>query len=74
MIDFLPLPNENETQYVWRIGQEVDKGNMTWQEAADIINQTWRDDEEHYFCESAYRKPFQYSKKFYELSNLRNQR
>ncbi|MEG0898429.1 MAG: hypothetical protein RSF40_01800 [Oscillospiraceae bacterium] len=61
------LDGENERQYLWRVGQLVDNGEyQNWKEIAPIINAQWREDESTYRDESAYRKPVQYAKGFYE--------
>lgn len=58
---------ENEEQYLWRVGQLVDSGLFkNWDEIAEDINEEWRDDESEYRSSSAYRKPYQYAKRFYE--------
>ena len=58
--------DENEEQYLWRVGQLVDSGvYQNWDEITDEINEEWRD-EGVYYSSSAYRKPYQYAKRFYE--------
>lgn len=60
-------PNENERQYIWRVGQMVDGGEVgSWKEIAPILNEQLRNDESEYRDESAYRKPYQYAKSYYE--------
>lgn len=67
MLDLKKRDGENERQYIWRIGQMVDKGEVSsWKEIVPIINSEWRTDESEYRDESAYRKPYQYAKGFYE--------
>lgn len=67
MDNFKRLPNENERQYIWRIGQMVDSGHIeNWKSIAPILNQELRNDESEYRDESAYRKPYQYAKGYYE--------
>lgn len=67
MVDTKKRAGENERQYIWRIGQMVDKGEITsWRDIAPIINAECREDESEYRDESAYRKPYQYAKAFYE--------
>lgn len=67
MLDLKKRDGENERQYIWRIGQMIDKGEISsWTEVAPIINSEWRTDESEYRDESAYRKPYQYAKGFYE--------
>ena len=61
-------PNENEEQFIWRICHAKDSGllDLDWKEIADIINKAWRQDVSEYKSEAAYRKCYQYAKKFYE--------
>ena len=67
MDDFKKLPNENERQYIWRIGKMVDSGKITnWEEAASIINSECREDDSEYKVSCAYRKPYQNAKGYYE--------
>ena len=60
--------NENEEQFLWRLGQAKDSGilDLDWSEIADLMNREFREDESEYRNESAYRKPYSYVKKFYE--------
>lgn len=64
------LENENEEQFLWRIGQAKDNGlvDLDWEEIADIMNRQFRDDESEYRSSSAYRKPYQQAKRFYEAN------
>lgn len=59
---------ENEEQYLWRLGQAKDSGliDLDWNGIADIMNREFREDESEYRSESAYRKLYQYSKRFYD--------
>ncbi len=54
------LPNETEEECLWRIGNAKRDGllDSTWIEVADFMNKTFRDSEEEYYCESAYRKKY----------------
>jgi len=65
---FEKLENENEEQFIWRICKAKDDGvlDCDWKEVADVINKTFRKDESEYRTESAYRKLYQYAKKFYD--------
>lgn len=65
---FLKKDNENEEQFIWRIGQAKDSGeiDLEWPEIADEINMQYRTDESEYKSEAAYRKPYQSAKRFYE--------
>ena len=59
---------ENEEQFLWRIGQAKDSGliDLDWKEITDLMNKEFRSDESEYRSESAYRKLYQYARKFYE--------
>ena len=61
------INNENEEQFIWRLGQAKDDGilNMSWSELADIINHEFRTDGENYFSGDTYRKSYSQVKKFY---------
>lgn len=65
-MNFEKQENENERQYIWRTSKVVDNGELTWQEYADKVNKVWRSDESEYRNESAYRKPLQGAKAYYE--------
>ena len=62
MVELKKLPNENEEQFIWRLGRAKDSGelDMEWDKIAEIINKECRTDEDEYRNESAYRKPYQY--------------
>lgn len=62
-----PLCNENEEQYIWRIGKEVDKGTFSWVGITPTINAIWRgEDKSKYRDESSYRKKYQIGKLMYQ--------
>lgn len=65
-MDFSIHSGENERQYIWRVSQYVSEGKITWRELADIINEKWRDSEEDYRDESAYRKSVASARAYYE--------
>lgn len=66
MDDFKKRPDENE-RYIWRIGQMVDSGRIeNWKSIASILNQELAMMNLRYRDESAYRKPYQYAKGYYE--------
>lgn len=71
---FKRLENENEEQFLWRLGQAKDNGliDYSWLEIADIMNKEFRDDVTEYRNESAYRKVYQSAKKLFE-ANVFNQ-
>lgn len=68
MVDLRKRENESEEQFIWRLGTAKDNGSldMEWSDIADIINKECREDESLYRNESAYRKPYQQAKRFYE--------
>ena len=65
--DLRKSPQENEDQYIWRIGELKDKGliDMTWPELGVLFNKELRDDGENW-TDSAYRKKYQYAKRLYD--------
>lgn len=64
------LENENEEQFLWRIGQAKDNGtiDLNWEEIANVMNKEFRTDESEYRNEAAYRKPYQQAKRFFEAN------
>lgn len=68
MIDLNRQPGESEEQFIWRIGRAYDSGeiDLNWDEIGEIVNRQFRDDESQYRDQSAYRKPYQSAKRFYE--------
>lgn len=54
--------------FIWRLGQAKDIGllDADWNDIAKIINTEFRNDESEYRTESAYRKQYQYVKRFYD--------
>ena len=52
--------DENESQYIWRIGQAKDAGllNTTWEELVPILNKELNIDETEWRGESAFRKKY----------------
>lgn len=67
-MDLKRRQEENEEQYLWRLGQAKDNGliDLDWSGIADLMNREFRDDESEYRNESAYRKPYQYTKRMVE--------
>lgn len=61
------LESENEEQFIWRLGQAKDSGqlDMSWDEIAEIINKEFGN-EDRPLSEAAFRKPYQQAKRFYE--------
>jgi hypothetical protein len=67
MVDTKKHIDENEHQYIYRIGTLIDSGEIeSWKTVAPILNAELRADESEYRDESAYRKPYQYAKMYYE--------
>lgn len=54
------LPNENESQYIWKIGQAKDSGliDSTWEELTPILNTQCGISEEDFRGSSAWRKRY----------------
>ena len=53
-------PNENEAQYIWKVGQAKDSGRISnsWEELAPILNAELGIDETEARGESAFRKKY----------------
>lgn len=68
MIDLHKQVGENEEQFIWRLGRAKDSGelDLSWEDIAEIVNQEFRIDDDEHRNESAYRKPYQQAKRFYE--------
>lgn len=61
------LENETEEQYLWKIGQLVDSGEIdSWTSINDIVNNELGIDEDKWRDESSFRKRYQAAKKFYD--------
>lgn len=67
MLELHKLKNENEEQYIWRLGSAKDSGmlNMSWEELAYVLNKELGY-EDRPLSEAAFRKPYQYAKKYLE--------
>ena len=59
--------NETEEEYIYRICQAKDSGalNANWEQVADLLNSELRT-EDTYYTSSAYRKQYQYAKKYFD--------
>ena len=59
--------SESLEKFIWRLGQAKDSGviDMSWDDIADIINKEIGN-EDMPFSSSAFRKPYQQAKKFYD--------
>lgn len=66
--------NENEEQFIFRLGQAKDSGNldMNWDDIAAVINKEFRTDDTEYRTEAAYRKPYQQAKRYFEANVFKN--
>lgn len=71
---FKRLENENEEQFLWRIGQAKDNGliDLNWDEIATVMNKEFREDISEYLSEAAYRKPYSQAKRFYEAGTFKD--
>lgn len=67
MVEIKKSPNETEEQFLWRVGQIVDSGQVeNWASINDIVNTELGIEEEKWRDESSFRKRYQASKKFYD--------
>ena len=66
LFDVKRKDSENESQYLWRLGQAKDTGliDIDWQGIADIMNSEFVNPDKPY-SEAAWRKPYQMAKKFF---------
>lgn len=65
--------SENECQYLWRLGQAKDSGqlDLDWNGIATLMNQEFGDPDKP-FSEAAYRKPYQMAKRFLDANVFSN--
>lgn len=66
MTKYKRLEGETEKQFIWRLHSLVNTKELTWKQIADIVNEQFRDSEEEYRDESAYRKPCQSAEAYYD--------
>ena len=69
MVNLKKEDNENTNEYIWRMCDYKDKGllDLNWEQVGVLINkELFGSDEELYRTSSAYRKPYQYAKDFYD--------
>ena len=67
MIEIKKNANETEEQFLWRVGQMIDSGQIeSWKSINNIINKELGIEEERWRDESAFRKRYQAAKKFYD--------
>lgn len=67
--------DENEEQYIWRLGQAKDAGilDMDWELLASVFNKELRDEDSE-FTSAAYRKPYQCAKRYFEAGVFKHYR
>ena len=69
MVNLKKEDNEDTNEYIWRMCDYKDKGllDLNWEQVGELINkELFGSDEELYRTSSAYRKPYQYAKDFYD--------
>lgn len=61
-------PHEKDLQYIWRIAEAKSAGllDMSWPALSELFNRELRGEDEPWWDESAYRKPYQNAKAYYE--------
>lgn len=66
-VNFHMDESENLEHFIWRLGQAKDSGilDMSWDDIADVINKEIGN-EDMPFSSSAFRKPYQQAKRFYD--------
>lgn len=76
MIVIKKLPSETEEQFLWKVGQLVDSGEVeSWASINNIVNTELGIEEEKWRDESSFRKRYQAAKKFYDgcFSKMENE-
>ena len=66
MTEYKRFEGETEKQFIWRLHSLVNTKELTWKQLADIVNEQFRNSEEEYRDESAYRKPCQSAEAYYD--------
>ena len=67
MIEIKKLPEETEEQFLWKVGQMVDSGEIeSWSSINNIVNKELGIEEDKWRDESSFRKRYQAAKKFYD--------
>ena len=67
MVEIKKNPNETEEQFLWRVGQMIDSGQIkNWESINDIVNRELGIEEDCWRTESSFRKRYQAAKKFYD--------
>lgn len=77
IVEIKKLPTETEEEFLWKVGQLVDSGQVdNWESVNHVVNkEILGDDEEKYRTESAWRKRYQAAKSFYNnvFSKMENE-
>ena len=62
------LDGENSEQFIWRLCSAKDSGelDMSWDELSEVFNRELDIPEDRQQGEASFRKPYQYSKQYYE--------
>lgn len=67
MIEIKKLPEETEEQFLWKVGQMVDSGEIeSWSSINNTVNKELGIEEDKWRDESSFRKRYQAAKKFYD--------
>lgn len=66
MTEYTRFEGETEKQFIWRLHSLVNTKELSWKQIADIVNEQFRNSEEEYRDESAYRKPCQSAEAYYD--------
>ena len=67
MVEIKKNPNETEEQFLWRVGQMVDSGQIeSWKSINNIVNKELGIEEDRWRDESSFRKRYQAAKHFYD--------
>ena len=67
MVEIKKNPNETEEQFLWRVGQMIDSGQIeSWKSINNIVNKELGIEEDRWRDESAFRKRYQAAKHFYD--------
>lgn len=67
IVEIKKLPTETEEQFLWKVGQLVDSGEVeSWASINNTVNSELGIEEEKWRDESSFRKRYQAAKKFYD--------
>ena len=66
-VDVKKKADENDEQFIWRLGRYKDSGllDMSWEDIADVMNRELGM-EDSPLAEDSYRKPYRQAKRFYD--------